>query len=118
MAAKVHGTAFVYGITDTNPTAAQILSIGVKKSDRNTDKVPNSSGQIVTERDDDQLDVLELEVRYAASYSKPAMSATLTIAGGDFAGTYKVTSTDEGQVAQGYATFRITAEKGEYMTYS
>jgi hypothetical protein len=118
MAAKQHGTAYVYGVETTNPTAAQILSISVKNSDRNNDKVPNSSGQITSERDDDELKVLEMEIRYTASYTKPAISAKMTIAGGDFAGDYKVTSTDDGRVAQGLATYRITAEQGEYMAYS
>lgn len=118
MAAKQHGTAYVYGVDTTNPTAAQIVSIGLKKSDRNTDKVTNSSGQVVSERDDDQLDVLEMELRYESSYSRPALSSALVVAGGDFAGTYKVTGTDDGKVAQGLATYRVTCEKGEYITYS
>lgn len=118
MAAKQHGTAYVYGVDQTNPTAAQILSTGLKKSDRNADKVPNSQGQIVSERDDDQLDVLEMELRYESTYAKPAISSVMVVAGGDNAGTYKVTGTDDGKVAQGLATYRVTVEKGEYMVYT
>ena len=118
MAETTHGTAWLYGIAETAPTNATILSIGLKKSDRTVDETPAHSGRVAHIRADDQLDELEMELRILGTYSKPAISSKMTIAGGTFAGDYMVTSTDEGKQAKGHVTFKVSARKDEYVTYT
>lgn len=118
MAAKTHGTAFIYGIDGAYlGTSAQITSISRTQSDKINEFVENNSGQVASSIHDDQTDTLDATFRFTASYTRPTIAAKVTIsATAAFDGDYRVTSFAETKSAKGFCEGKITLEKDEYLT--
>ena len=119
MAATTHGTAYLFGVSATSPTASVIQSITHGRSDSNVNMVDDESGKVVTIRSDAQVDTLELEVKLTASFTRPAIASKLTIVDSgtpSTAGEYMILN--DSLVAQNkdFKTFRITAAKYEDLT--
>jgi hypothetical protein len=119
MAAKVHGTAFLYGATGTTGgtvtyTSAQILRYSIRGSDAAVDYVENNDGQRVTMRTDDTTSELDIELAIQSGFTKPVIGNALSFDGV----TYAIKSVSDARVQKGWAAYSITAESCEYMTYT
>lgn len=122
MAAKTHGTAWVYGITETAFTNATLLSVTYNRADKNVDYTPNQSGQNAHIRSDDERTDATFTFQIAAAYVEPEIANTITIAGSTeetrYNGVYMVKSVGRPKVAKGFTVVSIVLEKDEYMTYA
>lgn len=116
MAAKQHGTAYMWGVDTTNPTSAQVVSARNSQGLEIDDVVLNSSGEIVSRRLDDIKQTLSLVLRIESGYTRPTLGNKITLTTGAFAGDWLVVGTDEGKEVKGFVEFTITAEKLEYLT--
>lgn len=118
MAAQVYGISYVFGVSATSPTASQIVGYSLSKSDANVNTVEDSTGAIVTRRNDDQQDVLELDLKVTASFSEPAIASVLTVVDSgvpSIAGEYQIMSSTQTGANKDFKTFKISALKSEYL---
>ena len=120
--AKTHGSAYVYGISETAWTYTTILSLSYNIADRNNDEVPNQSGQIAHSRHDDELVSVSVTFQITSAYVAPTVSNTIEIADATevstLEGTYLVKSVGKAKQAKGFTVVTLTLEKGENMTYA
>src|SRR5688500_16213389 len=118
MAATTYGVAYVFGVTATSPTASQIISHSLGKSDANVNEVGDGSGAKVTERTDDQRDDLELELKFTASFTEPEIGSVLVVVDAgtpSIAGEYMVKTTNLSASNKDFKTYKVTAQKSEYL---
>ena len=120
MAAKTHGTAYLYGIDKDYLSSAQVISISRTQSDKNNDFVEDKDGHVVASRHDDQTDTLEITARIESGFTRHTMAAlvTLSTTGGQFDGSYRVTNIRETKSAKGWVDYAVTLVKDEYLTLS
>ena len=118
MAAKTHGTAFIYGIDGAYLGAsAQISNISRKKSDSINEFVENDSGQRTSSRHDDQMDVLDCTAKIVTSFTLLSIAAKVTLAAsGAFDGDYRLVDSTETKQSKGFAEYKVTLQKDEYLT--
>lgn len=121
MSATVYGTSYFYGISATSPSNSLIQSFSLTKSDANVAEVEDGSGAVVTTRTDDQRDVVDIELKIAASFSAPAIGSVLTIVDAgtvSIAGDYMILTSVNSGSTKDFKTFKITAVKKEYQALS
>lgn len=118
MAAKQHGTAYVYGVDADYFTSAQVVSISRRKSDKNNDGVENKDGQLVSLRCDDETHELSATLRIESGFTALVVAASVTLSAGRYSGTYRVTQINETSSAKGYTDYQVTMVKDEYLTLS
>lgn len=117
MAAKTHGTAYLFGVDIAAYFAAgQVTSISVSKADKINEFVEDYTGAVVASRHDDQTDTLQATMRITSAFTRNTMAAKVTLATGDFAGDYRVTDISETKTAKGWTDYAVTMVKDEYLT--
>lgn len=121
MAATLYGVAYLFGVSATSPTASQIISFSLGKSDANENEISDSTGAVVTVRSDDERGALDLEVKITTNFVEVAIASNMTVvdtANVNIAGSYMVkTATLSGQ-NKDFKTYKITAVKREYLALS
>lgn len=118
MAATLLGVAYVYGIGATAPTNSTIISLTLAKSDANEQTVEDHTGGTVTVRTDDQRDALDMELKFTASFTEPAIGSVLTITDAhtpSTAGEYMVQTVTLSAQNKDFKTYKVTALKREYL---
>ncbi len=120
MAAKTHGTAFLFGVDGSYLGAStQIMSISRAQSDKINEFVSNNSGQVASSIHDDQTDTLEVTFTFTSGYSRPAMAAKVTLsATATFDGDYRVENFTETKASKAFVEGKLTLVKDEYLTLS
>jgi hypothetical protein len=108
-------SGYIHGVTDTSPTAATFQSLRQAKSDELVTYIKDEAGKRITMRSDDQTTQITGVCKIKTTFTRLAIAATLTIAGGDFAGEYIVMSTDEGQVNGDFTEYTFVAMLPEYI---
>lgn len=118
MAAKTHGTAYLFGIDGAYLGAStQIMSITRNQSDKINEFVMNNSGQVASSIHDDQTDTLEVTFTFTSAYSRPAMAAKATLsATATFDGDYRVESFAETKASKNFVEGKLSLVKDEYLT--
>lgn len=116
MAATQHSTAYVHGVDASYFASAQIVSISRRQSDTLVNEVTNNSGQLVSLRSDDQADELDVTLRIESGFTRKTIAAKVTLASGDFAGDYRVVSTNEVKASKEHVDLQMTLVKNEYLT--
>lgn len=116
MAETNHGNVYIYGIDMTNPTEAQVTSVSLAKQDEIVLFSKDSNGKRTGVRCDDQTDSIDIGLHVTSSYTRVAVGAKMVVAGGAFAGNYRVVSTSEDANPENWREIKIRAELLEYLT--
>lgn len=118
MAATTYGVAYLYGVSATSPTNSQIISYTLTKSDANVSTVEDGTGAIVTRRNDDQQDSLEIDLRVTATFTEPTIASVLTVVDSgvpSIAGEYQILTSVQTGSTKEFKSFKLTAIKSEYL---
>ena len=118
MAAKTHGTVYLFGVDGAYLGAsAQIINITRSQSDKINEYVTNNSGQVASSIHDDQTDTLDVTFNFTSSYTRPTLAAKATIsATATFDGDYRVESFSETKATKSFVEGKLTLVKDEYLT--
>lgn len=113
MPAVTFGTAYLFGVNATIASCV-VISDTLNKSKALTASVQNETGQIVHERDDDNLETRTLVLRIQSGYTVPTPSNTLSYR----SSTWKINSVDDAQSNTDFEQVTVTVQKREYLAYA
>jgi hypothetical protein len=114
MAAKEHGSAYLFGVNGTY-TNCLVQSVGVAKSDKLNSFVKDENGRDVASRHDDQQDVLDVElIPLASGFSQPDVAAIFAWNNTN----YRVVTTGVNLQNTEHGRITIQVQKDEYLTLS
>lgn len=110
MAAKVQGTAHLYGV-DGTITGVTVNSFRDKGTNANTGKVEDETGNVIERRYDDETHDATVEITLRSGFDIPSVKGTLftynTV-------DYEITGIDLNQAKKAYqtATLNLTMSEG------
>lgn len=112
MAAKVQGTAHLYGVGGAI-TGVTVNSFRDREAPANTGQVENEIGNVIERRYDDTTNEGQIEVTLRSGYTIPSSKGTLlTYDGTD----WEIQSVEKNSVKKGYRTLVLNVKKSELVT--
>lgn len=115
MAAKLLGTAYVYGVDEgpvPMPTTAAVSAFSTSKSYSNTQTVMSKVGNVIAKRMDDTRVTGTITLNYKTAYAPIALGATILFDGI----TYSITGLNDSHTNNGYRELTYNIELKQYVT--